>query len=168
MDKITTIIDGNSSKEFVKGTFILDYVALGIGGLCILLYIIFGFAGHNNWLSGLQLILLSVGILLIVLAIALLSTLNKAIKKGDEFKRTITYEFEVDYLIYEVSRNEEIIENGKLPYTDFTEYKETENYVYVGLKNNTWFAIKKVDGLVAYLQSKGLTKFKAVRVNKKK
>ena len=41
-------------------------------------------------------------------------------------------------------------------------------FVYVGLKNNTWFAIRKVDGLVAYLESKGLTKFKAIKVNKKK
>ena len=166
MDKITTKIDGQSAKEFVKGTFILDYVAICVGVLCLLLYLFFGIK-DGNWLSGISIILLVVGLLLIILASVLLSTLINAIKKADEFTRTITYEFEADYFIYEVSRNDEIIENGKLPYTDLTEYKETEHYVYVGLKNNTWFAINKVDNLVAYLESKGLTKFKAIKTAKK-
>lgn len=166
MDKITTKIDGQSAKEFVKGTFILDYVAIGVGVLCLLLYLFFGIK-DGNWLSGISIVLLVVGLLLIILASVLLSTLINAIKKADEFARTITYEFETDYFIYEVSRNDEIIENGKLPYTDLTEYKETEHYVYVGLKNNTWFAINKVDNLVAYLESKGLTKFKAIKTTKK-
>ena len=131
MEKITTVIDGKSSKEFVKGTYILDYVALGIGALCLALYLFFGIKDHN-WLSGLQIVTLIVGLLLLILVIVLLSILNKAIKKADEFKRTITYEFEEEHLIYEVSRNEEIIESGRLPYSDLTEYKETENYVYVG------------------------------------
>ena len=168
MEKITTIIDGNSSKEFVKGTYILDYVALGVGSLCVILYIIFGIAGDGkNWLSGLQIILLTVGVLLIVLALVLLHSLNKAIRRGNEFKRSITYDFQDEYLVYEISRNGEAIESGKLPYSDFTEYKETKNYVYVGLKNNTWFIVDKVDGLIDFLSSKGLTKFKAIKFNKK-
>ena len=159
MEKITTTIDGNSAKEFIKGTYILDYVALGVGALCVVLYVIFGIAGDGkNWLSGLQLILLTVGVLLIVLAIVLLNMLNKAIKKSNEFKRTITYDFSDEYLIYEVMRNEELIENGKLTYADLSKYKETKNYVYVGLKNNTWLAIDKVDGLIDFLNSKGLGK----------
>ena len=159
MEKITTTIDGNSAKEFIKGTYILDYVALGVGALCVVLYVIFGIAGDGkNWLSGLQLILLTVGVLLIVLAIVLLNMLNKAIKKSNEFKRTITYDFSDEYLIYEVMRNEELIENGKLTYADLSKYKETKNYVYVGLKNNTWLAIDKVDGLTDFLNSKGLGK----------
>ena len=166
MDKLTTIVDGESSREFVKGTFILDYVALGVGVFCILLYLIFGI-GQRNWLVILNLILLTVGILLVVLSIVLLVKLNTAIKKGNEFKRTVTYEFESEHLLYEVTRNEEVIESGKLPYTDLTSYKETENYVYVGLKNNTWFVMKKVDGLVRYLESKGLKSFKAIKFNKK-
>ena len=166
MDKITTIVDGNSSKEFVKGTYILDYVSISIGALCIVLYIVFGITG-NNWLSGLQIILLTVGIMLVILSSILLATLNKAIKKGNEFKRTATYEFEEDYLIYEISRNDEVIENGRLPYSDFSMYRETEHYVYVGLKNNTWFVVNKVDGLTNFLASKGLTKFKAIRFEKK-
>lgn len=166
MDKITTIVDGESSREFVKGTFILDYVALGVGIFCIILYLIFGI-GQRNWLVILNLILLTVGILLVVLSIVLLVKLNTAIKKGNEFKRTVTYEFESEHLLYEVTRNEEVIESGKLPYADLTSYKETENYVYVGLKNNTWFVMKKVEGLVQYLESKGLKSFKAVKFNKK-
>ena len=159
MEKITTTIDGNSAKEFIKGTYILDYVALGVGALCVVLYVIFGIAGDGkNWLSGLQLILLTVGVLLIVLAIVLLNMLSKAIKKSNEFKRTITYDFSDEYLVYEVMRNEELIENGKLAYTDLSKYKETKNYVYVGLKNNTWLAIDKVDGLIDFLNSKGLGK----------
>lgn len=166
MDKITNVVDGESSREFVKGTFILDYVALGVGIFCIILYLIFGI-GQRNWLVILNLILLTVGILLVVLSIVLLVKLNTAIKKGNEFKRTVTYEFESEHLLYEVTRNEEVIESGKLPYTDLTSYKETENYVYVGLKNNTWFVMKKVEGLVQYLESKGLKSFKAVKFNKK-
>ena len=159
MERIITTIDGNSAKEFIKGTYILDYVALGVGALCVVLYVIFGIAGDGkNWLSGLQLILLTVGVLLIVLAIVLLNMLNKAIKKSNEFKRTITYDFSDEYLIYEVMRNEELIENGKLTYADLSKYKETKNYVYVGLKNNTWLAIDKVDGLIDFLNSKGLGK----------
>ena len=166
MDKLTTVVDGESSREFVKGTFILDYVALGVGIFCIILYLIFGI-GQRDWLVILNLILLTVGILLVVLSIVLLAKLNTAIKKGNEFKRTVTYEFESEHLLYEVTRNEEVIESGKLPYTDLTSYKETENYVYVGLKNNTWFVMKKVEGLVQFLESRGLKSFKAVKFNKK-
>ena len=166
MEIIVTKIDGNSSKEFVKGTLTLDYVSLGIGILCLSLYIFFGIK-DGTWLAGLSLVLATVGALLLILAIALLSVLNKAIKKADAFVRTITYIFEDEYLAYEVSRDDEIVENGKLRYSDLTEYKETKNYVYVGLKNNTWFAINKKEGLISFLQSKGLTKFKSVKFNKK-
>ena len=159
MEKITTTIDGSSAKEFVKGTYILDYVALGIGALCVVLYVIFGIAGDGrNWLSALQLILLTVGILLIVLAIVLLNMLNKAITKSNEFKRTITYDFSDEYLSYEVMRNDGVIENGKLSYSDLSNYKETKNFIFVGLKNNTWFAIDKAEWLISFLNSKGLKK----------
>ena len=166
MEKITTVIDGKSSREFVKPTFTLDYVALGVGAFCILLYIFFGIK-DGNWLTGLSLILVVVGLLLVILAIVLLVKLNSALKKADEFKRTITYDFQDEYFVYEVKRDEEVIENGKLLYTDLTEYKETEHYVYVGLKNNTWFAVDKVEGLVSFLANKGLNKFKLVKAVKK-
>ena len=160
MEKIITVIDSKSSKEFLQGTFILDYFALGVGILCLLLYVLFG-VKDNHWLKGMNLILLSVGILLLVMAIVLLSMLYKALKKADEFKRTITYDFQDDYFTYEVIRNDEIIESGKLLYSDLTSYKETENYIYAGLKNNSWFSISKVDGLIDFLNNKGVRRYKS-------
>ena len=164
MERIITKIDGASSKEFVKGTYILDYVALVVGVICIALYVFFGIK-DANWLSGLQILTIGSGLLLVILAIVLLASLNKAIKKADEFARTIAYEFEDEHLIYAVYRNEEIIENGKLPYSDLTRYKESKNYVFVGLNNNTWFAMNKVEGLTSFLESKGIYK-KVVKVKK--
>lgn len=157
MEKITTTIDGKSTREFTKSTYLLDFVALAASLLCIALYIVFGIA-NNDWTSSMQLVILIVGILLLVLALALLFVLSKTIKKANEFNRTITYQFDDEYLVYEVTRNNETIENGKLPYTDLVKYKETKNYVFVELKNNTWFVIDKVDSLISFLEGKGIHK----------
>lgn len=157
MKKIETRIDGASAKEFVKGSYILDYVAFGVSLLCIALYIIFGIK-DGEWFSILELVMIIAGALLLVLAVSLFFMLNKSIKKANDFPRTITYEFEKDYFLYAVSRNEEVIENGKLLYSDLLCYKETKNYVYAELKNGSWFAIRKVDDIVNFLISKGLRK----------
>ena len=165
MQKIVTKLDGASTKEFVKGSYLLGFAALGVGLICLVLYVVFGVI-NNEWFIGLNLVTLISGTLLLVLAIALLLILNSAIKKANDFERTITYEFDNQTFSYIVSRNERIVENGNLPYSDLTEFKETKNYVYVGLKNGSWFAIQKSDGLVDFLISKGLKKFRRIKFNK--
>ena len=135
--------------------------------LCLGFFVLFGIL-NNNWFDPLSIVLLVVAIIVLILALLLFSAIKNGIKKADQFVRTIVYDLQEDNISFEIYRDEEMIETGKIYYKDLEEYKETKHYVYVGLKNNTWLAIDKVDGLVDLLKSKGLTKFKAVKFNKKK
>lgn len=84
--------------------------------------------------------------------IAYLTALNKV----KNFTRTIVYDFLDDSIIFEIYRKEEKIENGKIYYQDLVSYKVSKNYIYLKLQNNTWLAINKEEGLLDFIQSKGI------------
>ena len=100
--------------------------------------------------------LLVAGGILLLSSILLYSMQKLAIKRARQFSREATYEFLDDVISYEVYRDEQLMESGKLPYQDFLDYRETKNYIFVRLRNNTYLAIDKVDGLSDFLKSKGL------------
>ena len=166
MQKISTLIDRNSTKEFMHGTYIFAWISLIVALGIIGLYITFGVI-NNSWNEFLQIVLVVLGGVLLVLCILILFNYWNALKKMDGFKRTIIYEFLDDALCFEIYRENEVIENGKIYYQDFLDYKVSKNYVFLRLKNNTWLAIKKEESLVDFINSKGIAKYKAFRMNKR-
>ena len=160
MEKISTVIDKNSTKEFIQGTFIFSWVALFTALSLIALYIVFGII-NNSWGDLLQIVLVVLGGSLLVLSILVIRNYFNALAKMDNFKRTIVYEFLDDAISFTVNKEDEAIENGKVYYEDFISYKATKNYVYLRLKNNTWLAIKKEEGLISFITSKGINKHNA-------
>ena len=157
MKQIKTLIDKNSTKEFMQGYFRLSLVGFGVSLLIIALYIVFGIL-NNSWTDPLQIVLVVLGGVLLVLSILMVTTYLKTINKTKSFVRTIVYCFSDEAISFEIFREEENIENGKIYYQDFMEYKESKNYIFLKLKNNTWLAINKEEGLVDYIQSKGIRK----------
>ena len=164
MEKIKTVLDEKATKEFMKGGFILAYVGIAVSLLVFAIYVLFGVI-NNSWVDTISIVLLIAGITLLLLSLFLLFFYMNAVKKAGAFIRTAEYEFLDDSLVYTLYRNDEKIEEGKQYYQDLVDYRESKNYVFIRLKNNTFFAITKVDGLVDFLASKGLHKFKTIRKN---
>lgn len=154
MEKIRTKVDERSIKELLHGAIILAIVSFVLSLLIIVLFLIFFF--HDMSVDPSSISLIIAGGLLLLSSILLYSMQKLAIKRARQFVREVEYEFLDDSISYEVYRNEEKVESGKLPYQDFLDYRETKNYVFVRLKNNTYLAIDKVDGLSDFLKSKGL------------
>ena len=159
MEKIETRIDDKMVKDLYRPLYRLSYVAFIVAFAFVIFYVIFS-AITKNWLDTLNLIALAVSFLLVICAIFLLVRVNQMLKSAQEFGRTAIYELFDDYLTYEIYRNEEKIEEGKAYYQELLGYKETKDTVFLTLKNHSYIGIKKVDGLVAFLDSKGLKKVK--------
>ena len=156
--EIRTRIDERQTKELLHNAVILAIVCFIISLLCIGGYFLFVFALQEDPDDIFNIILLIGGILLFVLSILLYVTQMNAIKRAAQFVRDVKYELSEENISYEVYRDEQLIESGKLSYKDFLDFRETKNYLFVRLKNNTYLAVDKVDGLSDLLISKGLKK----------
>ncbi len=91
MKQIKTLIDKNSTKEFMQGYFRLSLVGFGVSLLIIALYIVFGIL-NNSWTDPLQIVLVVLGGVLLVLSILMVTTYLKTINKTKGFVRTIFYD----------------------------------------------------------------------------
>ena len=157
MKQIKTLIDSKSTKEFIQGNFIFSLVSFVVSLAIIALYIVFGVL-NKSWVDPIQIILVVLGAVLLVLSIIMVVAYINAINKMKNYVRTVVYDFLDDAISFDIFRDEEKVESGKIYYQDFLEYKESKNYVYLRLKNNTWLAINKEEELISFLQSKGIEK----------
>ena len=156
--EIRTRIDEKQTKELLHNAVILAIVCFIISLLCIGGYFLFVFALQEDPGDILNIVLLISGILLFILSILLYVTQMNTIKRAAQFVREVKYELSEENISYEVYRDEQLIESGKLSYQDFLDFRETKNYLFVRLKNNNYLAVDKVDGLSDLLISKGLKK----------
>ena len=154
MEKIRTTIDERPIKELLHGALILAIASFAISLLTLGLFLIFFF--HDMKVDPSSIGLLVAGGILLFSSIFLYFTQRLALKRARQFVREATYEFLDDSISYEVYRDEELVESGKLRYQDFIDYRETKNYIFVRLRNNTYLAMDKVEGLSDFLKSKGL------------
>lgn len=159
MKQIKTIIDQNSTKEFIQGNFIFALASLGFALVIVALYVVFGIINHS-WTDPVQIILLVLAAVLIVLSIIMIVAHLKAMNKMKGYVRTIIYDFLDDVISFEIYRDEEKIETGKIYYQDFLDYKVSKHYVYLRLRNNTWLAINKEEELISFIKNKGIQKHK--------
>ena len=159
MEKIRTHIDENVTKEASRSIVVLLWVGLGVSLLTYGLYVLFGVIG-GDWLGGSNITLLICGTVLLILILFLLLVYQGNLKKAKDYMRDIEYDLTDDAILFDVYRDNEKIENGKLYYKDFQNYRVTKSYILIKLLNNSILAIDKVDGLEEFLQSKGLRKNK--------
>ena len=156
--EIRTRIDEKQTKELLHNAVILAIVCFIISLLCIGGYFLFVFALQEDPGDILNIVLLISGILLFILSILLYVTQMNTIKRAAQFVRDVKYELSEENISYEVYRDEQLIESGKLSYQDFLDFRETKNYLFIRLKNNNYLAVDKVNGLSDLLISKGLKK----------
>ena len=159
MKQVKTFIDKNSTKEFIQGNLIFAIVSLGISLAIIALYVVFGIL-NKSWTDPLQIVLVVLGGVLLVLTIIMIVSYLNAINKVKDFKRTIIYNFEDNALSYDIYREEEKVDSGKIYYQDLLDYKESKNYIYLRIKNNTWLVVSKEEELITFIESKGIIKHK--------
>ena len=159
MKQIKTLIDSKSTKEFIQGNFIFALASLGFALVIVALYVVFGIINHS-WADPVQIILLVLAAVLIVLSMIMVVAYLKAMNKMKDYVRTIIYDFLDDAISFEIYRDEEKIETGKIYYQDFLDYKVSKHYVYLRLKNNTWLVIDKEEELIPFIQNKGIQKHK--------
>ena len=100
--------------------------------------------------------------LLIVFSSFLLIRIQKLINENAKFDRSSVIEMLDECFTYEVYRNDEKIEEGKCYYHDLLGYKETKNYVFLVMRNNSYLGVNKVDGLISFLDSKNLRRIKKI------
>ena len=166
MEKIKTVIDKNSTKEFIQGAFAFAFVSLGVSLLIAAVYITFGVI-NNAWSDFLSIVLVVLGGVLFLLSIVMIAMYISALNKAKNFVRTVIYDFLDEAVSFEVYREEEKVEAGKLYYNDFIDYKETKNYIILRLKNNTSLVIQKEEGVLDLINSKGIPKQKFIALNRR-
>ena len=153
-------------RELMKNTLVLAIIALIVGSLMVGLYLLFGFL-NNSWLEPLQIILVVLAIILLVLAGIIILSYLGSLSKMKNYVRKIVYEFKEEEIIFEIYKEDELVEQGKVSYQDLIEYKESKSHIFVKLSTNAWLSFSKVDGLLEFFTSKGLTKFKSIKANRK-
>lgn len=157
MKQIKTPIDKESTREFIQGNLIFALVSLGVTLAIIALYIVFGVINHS-WLDPLQIVLVIVGGLLLIVSIGMVIGYINSLNKVKDLNRTIVYNFSDDEITYDIYRNEEKVSSGKASYLEIIEYKETKHFVYLRLINNTWLILSKEEGLLDFINNKGIKK----------
>lgn len=160
MEKITTFIDENVTKELVLPYKVEGFIGVVVGLLVMAVYFIFSII-DKNWLNPLNIVALVIGALLLCIAMILIGIAFMLIKKATGYKRTLVSELLDDHLAFELIRNNETIETGKLYYQDFVGYKETKSYLFLRLKNEAFIALNKKEGLVDFIKEKGIKKLGA-------
>lgn len=165
MKEIKTLINEQSAKEFLKGNLIVSIVGIIVSLVIIALYVVFGIINHS-WLDFLQIILVVLGAVLLVISIIMIVNYLSSILKMKNFTRTIIYTFSDTAITYDIYRNDEKVESGRTIYNDLIEYKETKNYIYLRQRNNTWLILNKEQELLDFINTRGIPKFKSVRMNR--
>ena len=166
MEKIKTILDKKASKEILSTTFALAWSCFGISSFCIVLYFFFGIL-LKEWSDASLITALIIGVIIFIFSLFVLFYLSNNLKKANSYVREAIYEFTDDALLYEVYKNGEKIEEGKTYYRDIVDYKVTKNYIYLRLRNNTYFCANKVDGLLDFIADKGISKHKIINATRK-
>ena len=166
MKENKTLINEQSAKEFLKGNLIVSVVGVVVSLVIIALYVVFGIINHS-WLDFLQIVLVVLGTVLLVLSIIMIVNYLSSILKMKNFTRTIIYAFSDTAINYDIYRNDEKVESGRTIYNDLIEYKETKNYIYLRQRNNTWLILNKEQELLDFINTRGIPKFKSVKMNRR-
>jgi heme/copper-type cytochrome/quinol oxidase subunit 4 len=166
MEKIRTVVNEKALKELFHNARVLALVALIFSIVLGSLYVATA-ATDGDWYEAIKVFIVVLACILMFLSVFLFINCKKAITKNNAFIREVEYDFQEDGLAFEVFRNGEKIESGKLPYEDLVDYRETKSYVSVRLGNNSCFIIDKVAGLIEFLESKNIKKIGSRNPKKK-
>lgn len=161
MEKIETIIDRNVAKEHLA-PLIRNALFCFISSIVIVgLYILFSIL-EKNWVAVINIILLVAGIFIFLAGFFFLFMYFSNLKKIGDSSNRIVYEFLDDHLTFTTYKKDEFIQEGKISYSDFIGYKETKNYIFLGLKGNSFVVINKTQSVIDFIKDKGLNKIKAI------
>lgn len=126
MIRIKTDINEKAQKSLSKDTINFCIVALVIGSIGLLAYIILATIFENNYLDILLLFSIPFGVGLVYIIF-----INKNIKAMAESKITNEYEFEENYFNVISSKNGEEFGRQKVYYKDIYKVKEKEEYIFI-------------------------------------
>ena len=166
MEKLEVVIDKNVAKEHLAPLFrnaIFCFIAaLVIAGLYVLFSILW-----NNWADVLNIILLVAGAFILVAGFIFVYMYFSNIKKIGNASNKIIYEFTDDYVNFATYKEDALLQKSSIPCSEFIGYKETKNYIFLGLNNNNFLVVKKCDFIYSFLKDHNLTKIKAISAKRK-
>jgi hypothetical protein len=61
-----------------------------------------------------------------------------------------------------------VIQQGDIPYQNLAGYKETKNYVFLAIKDNSFLAFNKSEDILSFVKEKGLARIKTIQASRKK
>ena len=64
-------------------------------------------------------------------------------------------------------KEDALLQKSSIPCSEFIGYKETKNYIFLGLNNNNFLVVKKCDFIYSFLKDHNLTKIKAISTKRK-
>jgi len=138
--EIKTKIDGKVQKDLLKNNILSGYVAVALGGISLVAYLIVAVLDINKTAEW---VLLIAGAFMFAMGLVSVLTLNKLVKNAEIQNREVKYQLFDDYMQIESSANGEIDASAKLYYKDIFKIKESKGYIFVYPDMTRAFAIEK-------------------------
>ena len=138
MLKVSTVIDAKAQKALSNNTMIASIIALVIGALGIVAYVILSTFINNSYIDILLIFCIPFAIGLIYVI-----TINKNIKAVAVNQFTSEYDFDTDYFNVTSSMNGDIVGTQKVYYRDLYKIREKDEYIFIYINKFNVFIVKK-------------------------
>ncbi len=138
MLKVSTVIDAKAQKALSNNTMIASIIALVIGALGIVAYVILSTFINNSYIDILLIFCIpfTIGLIYVI-------TINKNIKAVAVNQFTSEYDFDTDYFNVTSSRNGDIVGTQKVYYRDIYKIREKDEYIFIYINKFNVFIVKK-------------------------
>lgn len=133
-----TKIDVEIQKELSKKLYTYSLIALIIGSVGLLVYLVLATIFDNPYFDILLIFSIPFGFGLVFIL-----TIKKLIKNVQAINQVNTYVFEENYLNVTTTRNLEVVGTAKLYYKELFKSRETKNYIYMYVNKNSALPVKK-------------------------
>ena len=167
MKKDTVLINEKVVGEHLKPVFNFALFCFIAAVVFFALMIVFSIL-NNNWLEVSTIIFAIVGALCLFAGLFAIINYVKGINIAKTHASKMDYEFFDDHLSYVTSRDDRVIQQGDIPYQNLAGYKETKNYVFLAIKDNSFLAFNKSEDILSFVKEKGLVRIKTVQASRKK
>lgn len=166
MEKIETVIDQQVAKEHLRPLLNWALFCVVISAICTGLYILFSIL-QNNWVDVINIVLVATGGFILLCSIFFVVTYFINLNKVKNLNNVLTCEFFEDHLHLTSYKEDKLIQEANIYYSELIGYKESKNYIFLGLKNNNFITVKKVDFIISFVQEQKLPKIKAMSASRK-
>lgn len=133
-----TPIDENAQKALTKKFYIISLIALIVGAIGIVAYIVIGVFVESSYLDIMLVFSLPFGFGLVYVI-----SINKIIKKAVANNIVNEYEFDNDFFNVSSYKNGEVVGTSKVYYKDLYKIKEKDGYIFLYINISNAYIVKE-------------------------